>query len=86
VLLIPCPYCGERDESEFDYGGRTVDLPELNASSVEWHKALHLHEVDKNFIDEDWFHTVGCESWIRLKRNPDSHEFLEVDESQAGET
>jgi len=36
MLLIPCPYCGARDETEFTYGGPShVTRPELTASDRE---------------------------------------------------
>ena len=34
MLLIPCPHCGPRDESEFDYGGRALRLPDLEVAST----------------------------------------------------
>jgi heterotetrameric sarcosine oxidase delta subunit len=74
VLLIPCPNCGERDESEFDYGGRAIALPALDASISDWHQALHLSSDTEDCIDENWYHAGGCECWIRVNRNLLSHE------------
>ena len=32
MIRIPCPFCGERDHSEFTYGGDgTINYPGLNA-------------------------------------------------------
>ncbi|MFT5506391.1 MAG: sarcosine oxidase delta subunit, partial [Gammaproteobacteria bacterium] len=41
MLLITCPYCGERDQSEFVHGGRKVEFPALEAGAAEWHQAIH---------------------------------------------
>ena len=81
MLLIPCPNCGERDESEFDYGGRALSFPELHADAKSWHQILHMREPVQNEVEELWFHHTGCERWIRLHRNPATHEFAsdEVD-------
>ena len=79
MLLIPCPHCGERDESEFDYGGRAVALPRLNAAPDEWHQALHLGNNNEDCVDEYWYHHAGCERWIRLRRNLSNHDFIDAD-------
>ena len=75
MLLIPCPHCGERDENEFDYGGRAIDFPDLTADSANWHEALHLPVANNNIVEEVWFHTAGCECWIRLRRDIRNHDF-----------
>lgn len=77
VLLIPCPHCGARDESEFDYGGRAVLLPALDAGTSEWHQALHLANDSAECADEYWYHSAGCERWIRLRRNLSTHDFVD---------
>jgi heterotetrameric sarcosine oxidase delta subunit len=76
MLLIPCPHCGARDESEFDYGGRALALPALDAATSAWHQALHLGNDSEDCADEYWYHAAGCERWIRLRRNLANHEFV----------
>ena len=78
MLLIPCPYCGPRDQSEFDYGGRVIALPGLEASAEDWHQALHLSCDNDRRVDEHWYHGAGCERWIRVSRDLYSHEISEV--------
>ena len=78
MLLIPCPHCGDRDESEFDYGGRAIALPALVATAEEWHQALHLGNDNEDTADEYWYHQAGCEKWIRLRRDLSTHEFIDV--------
>ena len=76
MLLIDCPYCGERDESEFSYGGRCIVYPPLDSSTTrgDWHRAIHLHDGSQNVINEYWYHEFGCEQWIGIKRDIESHE------------
>ena len=81
MLLIPCPNCGARDESEFDYGGRAISYPKLNALPADWHQALHLHEATGDEIDEFWFHASGCECWIKVTRNLVTHRISTVKKS-----
>ena len=76
MLLIPCPHCGERDESEFDYGGRALALPPLDASCDDWHAALHLGNDGAECASEYWYHAAGCERWIRLRRHLTTHAFI----------
>ena len=85
MLLIPCPYCGERDESEFDYGGRAVHYPDLNAAAADWHEAIHLRENPRAAIDEFWYHAAGCESWFKLNRDLVTHE-INASTSSTGES
>ena len=84
MLLIPCPNCGTRDESEFDYGGRAVSYPALNAAASQWHEVVHLRNNPQGEIDEYWFHAAGCESWIKINRSLVTHEITasqtEIDE------
>jgi sarcosine oxidase subunit alpha len=48
MLLIPCPYCGPRDETEFAYGGPShVTRPELTATDREWTHYLNHRENTK---------------------------------------
>ncbi len=78
MLLIPCPNCGPRDESEFDYGGRAIAFPPLDASPNDWHQALHLSCDNDRRVDEHWYHAGGCECWIRVSRDLFTHEVGEV--------
>lgn len=78
MLLIPCPNCGERDESEFDYGGRALPWPGLEASLQQWHRDLHLRDNPRGKIEEHWYHAGGCECWIKIKRDLVSHEITHV--------
>jgi heterotetrameric sarcosine oxidase delta subunit len=79
MLLIPCPHCGERDESEFNYGGRVADFPELQADMSTWYRAIHLPDVNDPIVNEVWFHASGCECWIQVKRDIRTHEFQPID-------
>ena len=83
MLLIPCPHCGERDESEFDYGGRALELPALDASLQQWHEALHLGDRSGTCAEEFWYHAAGCERWIRLHRRLSDHSFIASGEAES---
>ena len=43
MLLIQCIYCGERDETEFDYGGEVLEQRPLEPDNLydnEWDEFL----------------------------------------------
>ena len=45
MIRIKCPYCGERDHSEFSYGGdASIKYPALDASEAEWTEAIFFRE------------------------------------------
>ena len=75
MLLIPCPYCGERDESEFSYGGGSRDYPSLGEdySINDWFQSVYLPKLDQNTLCEYWYHNAGCEQRDDVKRNLFTH-------------
>ena len=77
MLEIPCPWCGERDEIEFSYGGQAgVQYPaEPNGLSDEdWGRFLFTRDNPKGLFRERWVHTYGCRRWFELTRDTVTHE------------
>ena len=72
MLLIRCPWCGERDEVEFSYGGQAQIAypPEPSATSdEEWSQFLFVRDNPKGLFQERWVHTHGCRRWFELERD-----------------
>ena len=79
MLLIPCPWCGERDEIEFSYGGQAgVSYPPDPAalSDEEWAAWLFLRDNPKGRFAERWVHAQGCRRWFDLVRDTVTHEIV----------
>ena len=81
MLLITCPYCGPRDESEFACGGeahiaRPTDSMAL--SDAEWADYLFMRKNPKGVHNERWNHTRGCRRWFNVARDTISHEISAV--------
>ena len=79
MLLIPCPYCGERDETEFHYGGQAhVPYPDDPAalSDAEWGAYLFVRDNPKGPFAERWAHSAGCRRWFNVLRDTGSHRVL----------
>ena len=72
MLLILCPWCGERDEVEFSYGGQAqVAYPTNPAATTdeEWSRYLFVRDNPKGAFKERWVHTHGCHRWFELERD-----------------
>ena len=79
MLLIPCPHCGPRDQSEFSYGGLRSPLPALDAPTRDWHAAVHHRPGAASLCEELWYHDAGCECWITVRRDLATHDILPGD-------
>ena len=75
MLLIPCPHCGPREESEFTYGGpsRRWPAPDPKGGTAEWHDALYQGHDPSESVAELWYHGSGCECWIEIRRDTVTH-------------
>jgi sarcosine oxidase subunit delta len=71
MLRIPCPFCGERDYTEFRYGGdATKSRPAHGRSHLKvWHDYVFLFDNLKGAHREYWQHVLGCRQWLVLDRN-----------------
>ncbi|MBG0850852.1 sarcosine oxidase subunit alpha family protein [Streptomyces spinoverrucosus] len=81
MLLIPCPWCGPRDEAEFHYGGQAhVPYPENPASlsDEEWARYLFFRDNPKGPFAERWSHAAGCRRWFNAVRDTSTNEVLAV--------
>ena len=77
MLLIPCPWCGERDEIEFSYGGQAgVPYPDDPAalSDEAWAEWLFVRDNPKGPFAERWVHAQGCRRWFEVVRDTATHE------------
>ena len=75
MLLIPCPYCGDRAQIEFTYGGdATVRRPDPSSASTEqWLDHIYLRDNPRGLHLEWWQHTGGCRAWIKVRRDTLTH-------------
>ncbi|MEX2495628.1 MAG: sarcosine oxidase subunit delta [Woeseia sp.] len=81
MIYINCPHCGERNESEFVYGGnadrpRPADPDEL--SDAAWCDYIYTVPNIKGWAREFWWHVHGCNRWITLLRDSRTDEVQAV--------
>ena len=72
MLLIECPYCGLRDETEFSYAGeahiaRPLETDKL--SDAEWADYLFMRSNPKGAHREQWLHAAGCRRYFNAVRD-----------------
>jgi sarcosine oxidase subunit delta len=76
MLLLSCPFCGDRNESEFLYGGpaRATRGEAANATSDgEWIEYLTVTPNPRGPVQEKWWHKQGCGMWIVIERDTVTH-------------
>ena len=81
MLLITCPHCGPREESEFACGGEAHiarPLIENSITDAEFADYLFLRDNPKGMFLERWRHTAGCRRWFNVARDTVSHDIIEI--------
>ena len=79
MIRINCPFCGERDHSEFTYGGdASFEYPALDAPMDAWHDAIFLRDNLRGMQAETWHHVNGCRMWLVVERDTMTHEIKSV--------
>lgn len=76
MLRIPCPFCGERDYTEFAFWGdarfpRPANPQEL--SDNEWTERLFHRDNPAGQYLEYWHHALGCRGWFIIQRDTRTH-------------
>ncbi len=88
-MRIQCPFCGERDLTEFTYlGDAGYARPDPGAADAQrrFIEAVYLRDNPAGPHAELWYHSVGCRIWLRVIRDTRTHEVASVDiaNQQAG--
>ena len=72
MFVIKCPYCGERDQTEFSCHGEShIARPENpnEVSDNEWGEYLFFRSNPKGMHYERWTHDHGCRQWFNVQRH-----------------
>jgi sarcosine oxidase, subunit delta len=79
MLLIQCPYCGERPEPEFVHGGQAhlvrARVP-AEVSTEEWTNYLYRRDNTRGVHAERWRHAHGCGRFFNALRDTTTDQFL----------
>ncbi|MGO2052223.1 sarcosine oxidase subunit delta [Glutamicibacter sp. 287] len=81
MMLIDCPNCGPRNETEFKFGGQAhVAYPEdpQALSDKEWAQYLFYRKNPRGINAERWVHAAGCRKWFNALRDTVTYEFKAI--------
>ena len=75
MLLIRCPWCDERAQLEFTYGGDAAARPADPQGQYDrsWFDYLYLRDNPRGLHRELWQHTAGCRQWFVVERDTATH-------------
>lgn len=79
MLLIECPWCGPRTQTEFSYGGDAHRSRPPDPASIplaDWLDFVYLRDNPRGPHLEWWQHTAGCRRWLKVRRNTLTHDVL----------
>ena len=81
MLLIECPWCGPREETEFHYGGQAhVVYPEdpQALTDEQWGHYVFFRSNPKGLFAERWSHSAGCRRWFNALRDTVTYRITKV--------
>jgi heterotetrameric sarcosine oxidase delta subunit len=79
-MIITCPYCGQRDSSEFVYqgeGGRTRP-DQASTDQAAWNIYVYDRVNAAGDSNEIWQHSGGCRAHLSVLRNTLTHKISSV--------
>jgi heterotetrameric sarcosine oxidase delta subunit len=77
MLLIPCPWCGDRPEGEFVCLGEAVPprpRDPAGLTDAEWADWLCSRRNVRGRHKERWWHVRGCNTLFAIERDTVTHE------------
>lgn len=87
MLLIECPWCGTRDQSEFSCGGEAHIVRPLDPytqTDEQWADYLFKRTNPKGLHKEMWCHSSGCRRWFNAVRDTVTYQISAI--YKVGET
>jgi sarcosine oxidase, subunit delta len=76
MILVPCPYCGSRNASEFRWLGEVRERPDPGTATLaQWHHYLYMRRNVAGWSKERWFHRAGCGRYFVVQRNTVTNQF-----------
>jgi heterotetrameric sarcosine oxidase delta subunit len=79
MLRIRCPWCGERDETEFRYrGDASRTRPAVDAGLAAFSGYTYERDNPRGWHVEWWLHVGSCRRLLKVVRHTLTHEIHAV--------
>ncbi len=78
MLLIPCPFCGPRNELEFAHAGEAHLSRQPDDGDDAWGAFLYARSNKKGIHAERWRHLNGCGRYFNALRDTTTDQFVAV--------
>jgi sarcosine oxidase, subunit delta len=72
MIILPCPNCGERNVSEFRFGGEVTKRPD-QPTRASWADYMYMRTNVLGMQREWWYHNA-CGCWFLAERHTKTHE------------
>lgn len=79
MLIIHCPWCGPRAQSEFSYGGAARIARALDTDALtdgQGTDDLLRRKKLQGQQREQWLHRMGCRRWFNAERDTTTYQFI----------
>jgi sarcosine oxidase, subunit delta len=77
-FVLTCPNCGEREVTDFAFGGELTDRPPETCSFRELCTYNYFRRNVAGVQREWWYHRAGCRSWFLADRDTLTNEVIRV--------
>ena len=81
MLIINCPWCGARDQSEFACGGQAHIVRPSDPDALtdaQWGDYLFMRSNSRGRHLEQWVHAYGCRRWFNVERDTVTYQIKSV--------
>ncbi len=73
-FLLTCPNCGEREVTDFSFGGEVVPRPSTKPSERDLNTYNYFRRNVAGVQREWWYHRSGCRAWFLADRDTTTNE------------
>ncbi len=79
MILVACPWCGDRNSMEFRAVGESKKRPDpATATPAEWRHYLYNKSNPAGWVTETWYHRAGCRRYFAMERHTVTNEIRET--------
>jgi sarcosine oxidase subunit delta len=86
MMILDCPWCGKRPETEFHCGAEAAPPRPRNPEQLSdeaWVDWLTNRRNPRGPMQERWWHQRGCGLWFTIRRDTATHEVLTPEDGAA---